>query len=87
LRRTAWGRGLATEGSLGLLRRAFYELRQPAVDACAHPDNARSIGVMKNCGMQLVGRFVHPRAQVEVVRYLVTRAAFDALHGKVAPPA
>ena len=82
LRRTAWGRGLATEGSLALLRLAFFELDQEAVDACADPRNERSIAVMKSCGMEYVGRFVHPRANIEVVRYLVQRPAFEALHGR-----
>ncbi len=81
LRRAAWGRGLATEGSLALLRMAFVELGQEAVDACADPRNTASTGVMKKCGMEHVGRFVHPRGKVEVVRYLVRRARFLALHG------
>lgn len=81
LRRDVWGKGLATEGSLALLRRAFYRLGQPAVDACAVPQNGASIAVMKKCGMTRVGVFDHPRGGLHVVRYLVTRAAFDRLHG------
>lgn len=73
LRRDAWGRGLATEGGRALVRYAFEELDQPAVDACADPRNAGSIRVMVKCGMRPVGTFVHPRAPIEVVRYLVER--------------
>lgn len=78
LRREAWGRGLATEGARCLLGHAFDALQQPAVDACAHPDNAASIGVMIKCGMRRVGTFVHPRVPIEVVRYLVDRAGWRA---------
>ncbi len=79
LRRAAWGRGLATEGSRTLLRHAFEVLDQPAVDACARPDNAASIRVMVHCGMQYVGTFMHPRIPLEVVRYMVERDAWARL--------
>lgn len=73
LRRAAWGRGLATEGARALVAHAFEVLRHPVVDACAHPDNAASIAVMKKCGMRFAGTFMHPRVPIEVVRYLVLR--------------
>lgn len=76
LQRAAWGRGLATEGSLALLRHAFETLRHPAVDACAHPDNAASIHVMVKCGMRRVGTFMHPRIPLEVVRYMIERESW-----------
>lgn len=74
LRRSAWGMGLATEGSRALVRYAFDELDQAAVDACADPRNAASIHVMEKCGMRFAGTFVHPRVPIEVVRYLVERS-------------
>lgn len=73
LRRDAWGRGLATEGSRALVRYAFETLDRDCVDAVALPENEASIGVMKKCGMQYAGRLVHPRGGMEVVRYLVKR--------------
>lgn len=76
LRRDVWGRGLATEGARRLVAHAFDVLDQPAVDACAHPDNAASINVMIKCGMRRVGTFIHPRVPLEVVRYLVDRDAW-----------
>jgi RimJ/RimL family protein N-acetyltransferase len=76
LRREVWGRGLATEGARALVGHAFEALDQPAVDACAHPDNAASIRVMLKCGMRRVGTFVHPRVPIEVVRYMVERDAW-----------
>lgn len=74
LRREAWGKGLATEGSRALLRHAFETLGQREVDACAVPENVGSTGVMKKCGMKKIGSFVHPRMPVLVDRYLVERA-------------
>lgn len=73
LRREAWGRGLASEGARALVRYAFEELGERAVDACADPRNAGSIKVMEKCGMRYAGRFVHPRIPLEVVRYVVER--------------
>lgn len=77
LRRAWWGRGLATEGSRVLVRHAFDVLGHDAVDACFHPGNTASMRVMQKCGMTEVGRFVHPRAGIEVIRYLVDRAAYE----------
>ncbi len=73
LRRAAWGRGLATEGSQALVHYAFESLHRDVVDACADPRNAASIRVMEKCGMHRVGMFAHPRVDLEVVRYLVRR--------------
>lgn len=73
LRQAAWGRGLATEGSRGLLRYAFEVLAQPAVDACAVPENTASTRVMVKCGMKRLGSIVHPRFDKLVDRYLVTK--------------
>lgn len=77
LRRAHWGRGLATEGSRVLVRHAFEVLAQSAVDACCDPGNAASMRVMQKCSMSEVGRFVHPRAGIEVIRHLVDRAAYE----------
>jgi RimJ/RimL family protein N-acetyltransferase len=74
LRRAAWGRGLATEGSRALLRHAFETLAEPCVDACTMPENAASIAVMRKCGMRYAGDFLHPRMDTRVVRYMVRRA-------------
>lgn len=81
LRRTAWGRGLATEGTRALLAHAFERLDQTAVDACALPENAASINVMIKCGMRPAGTFVHPRIPLEVVRYIIERDAWRPHEG------
>ncbi|MCX4245376.1 GNAT family N-acetyltransferase [Paraliomyxa miuraensis] len=75
LRHAVWGRGLATEGGRALIRYAFEDLDQPAVDACVDPRNAASIRVLEKCGMWRVGTFIHPRVPIEVVRYVIERDA------------
>lgn len=79
LSRAVWGQGLASEGSRALVAYAFDTLGVAAVDACALPDNAASIAVMRKFGMRLVGESAHPLApQLQVVRYLVTREQWAA---------
>ncbi|MBV1859223.1 MAG: GNAT family N-acetyltransferase [Nannocystaceae bacterium] len=73
LRQDTWGRGLATEGSRALLKYAFGELDRTVVDACVVESNAGSIAVLRKCGMQRIGRFVHPRGGMEVEHYCARR--------------
>ena len=80
LRREAWGRGLATEGSRALVRYAFETLDTGTVNACAMPENTASISVLKKCGMHFVGTFLHPRGGIEVVRYLCQSSASPRRH-------
>lgn len=76
LRRSAWGRGYASEGSRALADFAWAELDPPALDGCAMPDNHASIAVLRKCGLGYVDRRPHPRApEIEVAFY---RAAADA---------
>lgn len=51
LRRAAWGKGYATEGSRALLTRGFDELHDPRVVAEAFRPHLASIHVMKKLGM------------------------------------
>lgn len=51
LRRDAWGKGYATEGSRALVARALNELYVPRVVACAMRPNTASTNVMKKIGM------------------------------------
>jgi RimJ/RimL family protein N-acetyltransferase len=76
LRRTAWGKGLATEGSRVLASFAVDELRPPWIDGCAHPDNHASIAVLRKCGLSYVDMRMHPRAPIEVAFY---RASPDGI--------
>ena len=57
LRREAWGRGLATEGALALLAKAFEEFGATRVMAQTYEENAASRRVLEKCGMQFVRSF------------------------------
>ncbi len=54
LRREAWGRGLATEGSLALIDRAFAQLGARRVTASTMAVNAASRRVMEKAGLRFV---------------------------------
>jgi len=56
LRRSAWGRGLATEGSLALLHEGFRRAAI-AVFAQTYEDNIASRRVMEKLGMRFVREF------------------------------
>jgi RimJ/RimL family protein N-acetyltransferase len=57
LRRSAWGKGYATEGSRALIRKGFTELGVERVVATTYQDNLASRRVMEKLGMTLVRRF------------------------------
>jgi len=54
LRRSAWGQGYATEGTLALIRKGFTELDMQRVFATTYQDNLASRRVMEKVGMRLV---------------------------------
>jgi RimJ/RimL family protein N-acetyltransferase len=58
LRRSAWGRGYATEGARALVRRAFGELGVEEVVATTMAVNARSRAVLEKAGLRYA-RTVH----------------------------
>lgn len=53
LRKSAWGRGYATEGARALIRRGFTELGVQRVVATTYSDNLASRRVMEKAGMTL----------------------------------
>lgn len=57
LRRSAWGKGYATEGSRALIRRGFTELGVQRVFAQTMAVNRASRRVMEKCGLRLVRVF------------------------------
>ncbi len=57
LRRAAWGKGYATEGSRALVDKAFTDLGATRVFAQTMAVNAASRRVMEKAGMRLVRRF------------------------------
>lgn len=63
LRRSAWGRGIATEAARASLDHAWTELGLDEVVAMAVGSNSRSLAVMERLGMTRVpgADFDHPR--------------------------
>jgi len=90
--RKAWGRGLATEGSRALVRKAFEELGARRVYATAMAVNDASWRVMEKAGLRHVRTFHEPwpdRIEGEEhgdVEYAITRdewlAALDTPAGR-----
>jgi RimJ/RimL family protein N-acetyltransferase len=60
LKRRVWGQGLATEGSLALVRSAFTELPYEKVSARTLLGNLASQRVMQKAGLQFECHFVYP---------------------------
>jgi hypothetical protein len=92
LGRAAWGRGLATEGSLALIRKGFTELGVERVTANTMTVNARSRRVMEKAGLTCVRTFsqewpdVIEGSELGDVEYTLTRADWE-LRGRRAPQA
>lgn len=57
LRKAAWGKGYATEGSRALIRKGFTELGARRVFAITYQDNVASRRVMEKSGLRLVRTF------------------------------
>jgi RimJ/RimL family protein N-acetyltransferase len=55
LRKSAWGRGLATEGARALVRYGMFELGLDRVVGLTHPDNDPSKQVLMKSGLQARG--------------------------------
>lgn len=61
LRRSAWGRGLATEGGAAALRAGFEHVGLEEVIAIVDPQNVASVAVTRKLGMTLREARVHPQ--------------------------
>ena len=57
LRRAAWGKGYATEGSRALVRKGFTELGTQRVTAHTLAENAGSRRVLEKAGLELARKF------------------------------
>lgn len=76
LRRSAWGRGYATEAARACLHYAFDELEREEVVSFTVMGNSRSRAVMERLGMRQIATYDHPiegRAALPSVCYLLTR--------------
>ena len=83
LRKTAWNKGYATEGSRALIRKGFTDLGVDRVFACPMTVNMASRRVLEKCGMVPVRTF-HPDrddiiegAEHGEVEYALTRADWE----------
>lgn len=61
LKKSAWGKGYATEGATRCLAYGFNELQLDRVIAVCTLGNDRSEHVMKKLGMTKIGSFIHPK--------------------------
>jgi len=67
-RRSAWGRGIATEAAAPLVRLALSDAATSAVVACAQADHVRSLRVLEKLGLERVGQAVLPDSNEPVVK-------------------
>jgi RimJ/RimL family protein N-acetyltransferase len=80
LRKPAWGRGYATEGSRALIRLGFTEFGVRRVTAEAMAVNTASRRVMEKAGLTLVRTFRRPwpdaaiSGQIDAVEYALDKA-------------
>ena len=83
LRKSAWGKGYATEGARALIRKGFTGLGVQRVVASTMTVNSRSRRVMEKLGMTLVRSFFMdwpdhiPGNELGDVEYALTRAEWE----------
>lgn len=63
LKKSAWGKGYATEGAKKCLAFGFSELSFSEIIATCTVDNLKSENVMRKIGMKKLGTFKHPKLQ------------------------
>ena len=78
-----WGRGLATEGVLGVLKYGFTSLKLEKIMAITHPNNTASKRVLEKAGLKYVKavQFFNPVPNKEVTAELfeITSTKFSIL--------
>jgi len=83
LRKSAWGKGYATEGSRALIRKGFTESGVRRVTAEAMAANMASRRVMEKAGLTLVRTFSQPWPgatgghEIEVVEYALNKTDWE----------
>jgi RimJ/RimL family protein N-acetyltransferase len=75
LRRAAWNKGYASEGSAALIRKGFADLGADRVFGHTMPGNAASRRVLEKCGLTLVSS---AEAADDEVEYALTREQWAA---------
>ena len=74
LKRSAWNKGYATEGSHALIRKAWAELGAKRVVACALVGNVASTRVMVKVGLKYDETFAMPGFEMPAVRYVMNKS-------------
>ena len=88
LKREAWRKGYATEGSKALLEKSFQEFGLERVVATTLPENLASIRVLEKAGLRFETRFVYRNTRSAWadgrvgVRYAVSRESFGNERGE-----
>jgi RimJ/RimL family protein N-acetyltransferase len=81
-RRTAWGKGFATEGSRALVHEGFTVLGVACVVSAALVPNRASTRVMEKTGLRRVGEFRIPGYDPPMVKYALERREYDPPRGE-----
>jgi [ribosomal protein S5]-alanine N-acetyltransferase len=84
LQKSAWGRGLATEGASALVRYGMFELGLDRVVGLTHPDNGASKHVLMKSGLQArgTGRYYDK----DLCYFVAEKPTFSARAGFDTPP-
>ena len=61
LKKSAWGKGFATEGAKKCLDFGFNKLNLDKIISTCTEKNSKSENVMKKIGMEKIGKFNHPK--------------------------
>ncbi|MFZ6053041.1 GNAT family N-acetyltransferase [Halocola ammonii] len=90
LKKSAWGKGYATEGALRCLEYGFTQLNLNEVISTCPKENLRSERVMQKIGMSKIGEFNHPNLDdsphlQNCVCYRVQKQEWLASKGPVEP--
>ncbi|MBG59879.1 MAG: GNAT family N-acetyltransferase [Peredibacter sp.] len=83
LKKKFWGKGIGTEVSKLLVKRAFDELNAKEVWAIAHRSNNSSTNIMKKCGLtfQFEKEYApYPGKDKSCVYYRISKQEFEALN-------
>lgn len=77
LRKVAWGKGYATEGSRSLIVKGFSELDTQRIVSTALVTNAASIRVMEKAGLKFEQTFIHQATNQDAVKYALNKDEFE----------
>jgi len=77
LRKAAWGKGYATEGSRSLIVKGFSELDTQRIVSTALVANTASIRVMEKAGLKFDQTFIHQVTNQEAVKYALNKDEFE----------